>query len=480
MLEHMQDITTDVLIVGSGCAGLFAAKSCQGVKTTLITKNNFLSSNSFYSPWNMRVGSNEELDFQKIKEAGLGLNDDKLLRIYAKGIASYTAEFDELSIKLRKTAIGCAPPGNKYPGKAVLEKLLARLKDRVELLPGSELVALVKSNNAVTGALIKSGSGYLSINAKAVIMACGGVGGMFQNTTNMPADDGGALGAALRAGAMFVNPEFQMFHPFLIKDSKVPNVLFSGEMLSKLNMVNKDGVEFLSADIRDAIRRYDYHHIFPQMLKDIYDESRRGKIYLDFGNFRESEFERLKVENEYGWLLNYIKIGQLVEFAPAEHYFVGGLKINEKCETNLRGFYACGECAGGLHGANRIGGNGIPEGIIFGRIAGLNASMYAKSTATCKNADATANETMGYDKILKLRKIMWDNCGIERDDNSLKNAASELNELGSFNQTLLARLIVHSSMVRRYSVGVFRRSDFPQTPEIKENNYIDIRGLVDA
>jgi len=181
-----------------------------------------------------------------------------------------------------------------------------------------------------------------------------------------------------------------------------------------------------------------------------------------------------------------------VHVAPLTHFTMGGIAINDRCETGVKGLYACGEVCGGVHGANRLGGNALSEAIVFGARAGFNAAMYSLNVKQKSSHPISDNV---YDRMLssykagrysvddlrwKLRTAMWSDCGIIRNSDGLSNLLSFIDELkkksklvqaGSnfevmkafeFNNMLtLAEVVVRSSIIRKESRGAHYRSDFP-------------------
>jgi aspartate oxidase len=455
-------MNAEILIVGGGTAGLRAAieASKEGNNVTIVTSGNLKTTNSFLSPWNMRI--KEENWKEKIVKAGCGLNDRKAVDVLVKEIPGCFDELVDWGIKFRKTHMGQAPIGTKFPALDAIQTLKNKaISQGVKIKEDTKLLEIITQNNTVEEVILEEKGKIKRTSIKSIVLACGGIGGIYEKTTNSKLADGSGIGAALKVGAKLINPEFIMFHMFLITDKRIPNFLLSGEILTHLNFVNEKGIEFISEENKKAIRENEYHHLFPSILSEVWRESRKGKIFMDFSSFDKRDFQILKKENEFGWLLNYVRMNWKVEFSPAEHYFIGGVH-NEMTATGIDGLFAAGECAGGLHGANRIGGTAISECLVFGKTAGEKAREYAqnkKKVEKTRKLKPIVNLTDSSEKLGRLRKNMWNLCGPERNREDLKKLINILSKENMTNRVLLAKSIAIASLMREHSIGAFNRTD---------------------
>jgi len=480
-----------VLIVGGGLAGLIsaisAARKLKKEKILLITSGDFKTTNSFLSPWNIRI---KEKDFEeKIIKAGHNLNDKTLVKTLVREIPNRFNELVRYGINFRKTSLGYAPIGTKFPAEKAIEILVKKALDEgVIIKENTKLLDLItkneKNKKKVIAAILKEKDDIKILNVKSVVLASGGIGGLYEKTTNTISADGSVVGAALKVGIKLVNPEFIMFHLFLITDKRVPNVLLSGEILSHLRFVDEKNQEFFSENNKEALKKNDFHHIFPSLVEEIWNNSKKSRLFMDFSNFEEKEFERLKKENEFGWILNYIKRDWKVEFSAAEHYWIGGI-ANKMTKTDVENIFVAGEIAGGLHGANRVGGNAIPECLVFGKIAGEKAADYAKNSKFefIKKEINLEDYKKGDKDLKKIRENMWKFCGPERNkngliklidflDNEYKNASIEKK-----NCIIAAKAIALSSLKRKCNIGVFKRTDINKTCKKPKSSYISFDDL---
>jgi fumarate reductase (CoM/CoB) subunit A len=252
------------------------------------------------------------------------------------------------------------------------------------------------------------------------------------------------------------------------------------------------------------------------VAKAIYTEIQEGRgidggVYLDVTHL-DPEVIKEKLETMFSQfkLVGLDIRKEPMKVAPTAHHFMGGIKINEDCETNISGLFACGEVAGGLHGANRLGGNALVETQVFGSIAGRNALNYAeekidiskvydsveKYIEKLKNTFKGSNSGNNvYLLIDELKNTMWDFVSISRDENGLKTALEKINEIAGKkvlingvvdfskkleleNMVLVSKIVINSALLRKESRGAHFRNDYPKTDEECTGNFVAVDGKI--
>jgi aspartate oxidase len=300
------------------------------------------------------------------------------------------------------------------------------------------------------------------------VIAGGGITRLYHPyVTNSNTTNGSLLALAFEAGIVIQNIEFSMFHPFLITDRRFRRALFSGTLLTKMKFVDTRGREFLSPPIRDALRNNEHHSVFPQMTREFYLQSLRGKVFA-IPECSDEWFAQYQKTNEYGFLFKGHTprtIGRL-EIHPAFHFLIGGIAINERAETSMSNIYAAGEICGGLYGASRFGGTAVSEAWVFGKVAAheINKRSRGRETTLAHTSPYRLIErvgSLGIRKSVTLR--VWKALGPVRDKGTLTSFVAFLNQQQrlSSEEKLIQRM-AEVSLARRSSVGGFFRKDLPQ------------------
>jgi len=521
----MKTIETDVLVVGSGGAGLWAAIRAAegGARTLLVDKglvgrsgNTVMASGlSAVGPWHL-PGDGPEVLLQDTLAGGQFLNNRELVRLLIEEAPKRVAELEEWGLTFDREEGGryylLQTGGHLYPrvlvrsdrvGLAIAKTLRRRaLQVGVKFQEDTMMTAFLTRRERVVGATgidCRSGE-FLVFASKAVVLATGGVGQLYPMSTSMASNSGDGLALALRSGAAMVDMEQVQFYPrSLVFPPSVKG--FALGIMGKL--LNRYGERFME--------RYD-----PQRLEDstrdimsraIYSEIEAGRGTEHGGVFKDARETPERVFLSYLDQYNFcLKRGldlkkEMAEVAPAVHYFMGGIEINEKGESNLAGLYAAGEVAGGIHGANRLGGNSLADLLVFGARAGQWAARWAlESSSPVIDAEQVKEEDGRIRSLLERRnegvrpvevkraiqEIMWEKAGVVRSQRSLTEALEGLGqlqvdlsqlrvagkgllynrELVSYleaeNLLLVGKAIITSALVREESRGAHYREDFPE------------------
>ncbi len=525
----MKFSTKSVVIIGSGIAGLYSAIKLSektDKEILLVTKANLRESNSRYAqggivgvlPENLK--DSIDLHVQDTINAGAGLTNPDVARLISEKSADaiydlikYGVEFDkncndkiELTLEAAHSVNRILHSGGDATGKSIEIALCNKAESSKNITIYRQTQAvdlLVDSDKNCKGVILfdsKTGE-YETVYASAVIIATGGAGQVYSNTTNPEIATGDGIALAYRAGSVIQDMEFIQFHPTALNiEENGSRFLISESVRGEgAKLKNPDG-EFFTQNYdergdlapRDVVTRA----IFFEMQKKGYDN-----VFLDTSFIsKEKLMERfpniIRVckENGIDILENQIPV------SPAAHYIMGGIKISANGATSLPGLFAVGEAScSSLHGANRLASNSLLECVVIaGEMSEYLAGRDLEVKPTCDCAiDCLISqyEKQFYDYKLditefvkKLKQAMWDNAGIVRNESGLAQALKTIRELRlEFNQLYKCRdiheyefrslltvseLIIKSAIARKESRGGHYREDFAQTSENAYHSYI--------
>lgn len=528
---EIKTISTDVLIIGSGGAGSRAAIEVDdsGLKAIIVSKGlSFRSgctgmAEGGYNAVFKTVDKDDSTDahiFDTLK-GGSYLNDEKLVEILVNespkrliDLENYGALFDrQESGKIDQRPFGGQTYRRTcYQGDRTGAELLNALKEEIikrdiECIEEVMISSLVSDKNQVIGAigLRLKDSTIIYFKAKAVILASGGAGQLYPVTSNTFQKNGDGYAIAYHAGADLLDMEQVQFHPtgMVAPESKKGVLVTEAVRAEGGKLINRDGERFMSKyapekmelATRDVVARSIYQEIVEGRGTE------NGGVYLDISHL-DDEYIEEKLETMVLQFENVgvdIKHGP-IEVAPTAHHFMGGLKINLDASTSLKNLFGAGEVCGGVHGANRLGGNALADTQVFGKIAGESASKIAKTTELKSNYEMVKAEASRIESLIKkgsikpkefknnIKKLMWEKVAIVRDEKTLNEALAQLQEMKKeivnldvkntkqYNDDLLTALeiinmvdicilTVKSAILRKESRGAHYRSDFPETKD---------------
>ncbi|WP_298499024.1 fumarate reductase (CoM/CoB) subunit TfrA [uncultured Methanobrevibacter sp.] len=526
---EIKTISTDVLIIGSGGAGSRAAIEVDdaGLKATIVSKGlSFRSgctgmAEGGYNAVFKTVDKDDSIEAHKkdTLKGGSFLNDEKLVEILVNespkrliDLENFGALFD----RQESGEIDQRPFGGQtyrrtcYQGDRTGAELLNALKEEIirrniECIEEVMITSLVTDGDEVIGAtgLDLKDSSLIYFKAKSTILASGGAGQLFPVTSNTFQKNGDGFAIAYRAGASLVDMEQIQFHPtgMVAPESKKGVLVTEAVRAEGGKLINKDGERFMSKyapekmelATRDVVARSIYQEIIEGRGTE------NGGVYLDISHLDDDYIEE-KLETMVLQFENVgvdIKHGP-IEVAPTAHHFMGGLKIDTDASSSLKNLFGAGEVCGGVHGANRLGGNALADTQVFGKIAGESASAAAKDTQIKTNDEQVQNEASRIEGLIKkgtikpkdfknrIKSLMWEKVAIVREEKTLNEALKELQEmqkeLGNLdvsdkkqyngdlvtaleviNMVEICILTVKSAILRRESRGAHFRSDFPET-----------------
>lgn len=508
------------VIIGSGIAGLYSAlKIEQEVNLPdgllLITKANLGESNSRYAQGGMVAVMKEnkadttESHISDTIKAGAGLsefntvkyiseNSDKVVRdLIHLGVPFDRDENNNLCFtkEAAHSVRRILHSGGDATGKMIEQSLCHKVKVNIniDIYEQTDAVELLVSGGKCCGVIVLNNitGEYEVIYSPSVILATGGIGQLYKYTTNPTGATGDGIAIAYNAGAQLQDMEFVQFHPTALAiDSDENRFLISEAVRGEgAKLCNADGQEFMERyderkelAPRDIVTRANYNEMMKNNAESVYLNAScigKDKLLKRFPNIYKK------------CLQNGIDITKdFIPVAPAAHYFMGGIKTDISGSTSIEGLYAIGEAAStGLHGGNRLASNSLLECVV----CAYSVAQYLKNldlTPTKQidehiksiidkylNDDSIFDESDTSELKSQLRDIMWNNVGIYRDENLLREAISKIEHLKSVfgrtskclnkdeyelrNMLIVSELITKCALLREESRGAHYRTDYP-------------------
>lgn len=507
--KRIPHIFTDVLIIGGGVAGSRAALAIDPrLETIIVNKGKVSQSNSAYAQGGI-AGVLDPLDnisnhIQDTLAAGKDLCDQELVEYVCREAPRHIQElieigtdFDTEDGKIALTKEGghshrrVAHALGDATGRELMRALVSAVHSRpsIQTWTKTPTLDLVTEDGKCRGAIIWNRyHGKTLIWAKQVILATGGAGCLFRESTNPPLATGDGHALAFRAGALLQDMEFMQFHPTVLYIAGGARYLVSEAVRGEgAYLRDCNGVRFMSEYHPDL--ELAHRDIVSRAITDRMVKTNHSCVYLDLTHLDPSlikeRFPNIsKVCAGFGLDLSKDQI----PVRPGAHYMIGGVKTDLQARTSVPHLWAAGEVTStGLHGSNRLASNSLLEGLIFGAAAGRGASAAALSQPdqfsasllpdwdTEKRSDEDLNSK---DLRNSLASLMWRDVGITRSAKSLQNAKDKVDFWSRYvvdrefktlsgwelqNMLLVAQLMIDSAIERRESRGVHFRSDFPET-----------------
>lgn len=378
----------DVLIVGTGVAGLYTALNLRDdIRILMITKNTFRDCNSYLAQGGISTSLgifDEESYFNDTMKAGNYHNDTNAVKLLIKNsiknintLIKMGVPFDRIESKLRYTREG----GHSNfrivhvkdeTGKWVTETLLniATNKKNITMIENTTLIDLISKDNICYGGILKDSNKTYTVNSKFTILATGGIGGIFNSTTNIESLTGDGLNISLKNNIEIKDMEYLQLHPTVLYEpsAKGKKLLLSESLRGEGGIIlNQNRKEFINSLLpRDIVST--------AILKEIEKTPDTPYVYLDMTK-KSKEF----LMNRFPFLYDEcLKRGftmdkDLLPIAPAHHYCMGGIKVDLFSRTSMDNLYSVGEAScTGVHGSNRLASNSLLEALVFGKQASEN------------------------------------------------------------------------------------------------------------
>ncbi len=519
---------TDVLVIGSGVAGNSAAihaASVPGIEVLLLAKASLEECSTFYAQGGIAAvlapeEHEDSLDshIEDTIEAACGLADPEVVRLVVEEgvgrveeLMGWGARFDRKDGRIQFTREG----GHSRPrivhtgdttGKEIERTLLAQVQKAPAILPLRETFAidLITRGGECRGALVHRPSGDLqAVWAKRTILATGGAGRLYRETTNPTVTTGDGLAMGLRAGATLQDLEFIQFHPTTLYVAGADRFLISEAVRGEgARLVDKNGERFMiryhlrgEMAPRDTVSR----GIMKRM-----SELGDNKVFLDLSAIpSERILERFPAIREFCLGFGIDILREPIPVRPSAHYTIGGLRVDQVGHTDVPGLFAAGEVtASGLHGANRLGSNSLLEGLVFGARAGEQAAQEARGTALPPEPFEPGTEEIwpgdikGKDHLdladlrSSLQSEMWRRVGIERTGEDLRRTLRQIEEwvpyvlgatfhhpVGWTLQNMMATgyAVTLSALRREETRGVHFRADFPERDDVRWGRHQEMK-----
>jgi succinate dehydrogenase/fumarate reductase flavoprotein subunit len=519
VLKDSQRIECDVLIIGGGGTGLSAAITAKrlGADVVVASKakvgyanNTYISAGIIASPGRGDANDSSEVHLKDIMIGGRFINDPVLSGLVAQQAKEHVPFLEECGVNFTQkdgSVEAVLFPGHSLPrnvqaitkrGNGYMLPLVKYAKNiGVRFLNNTFITRLFVQDNNITAAMGFNAEGTLfKIDAKSVILATGGFAQIYKNNNNAFGITGDGHALAYDLGVPFRDMEFVQFYPTWGTFYEF-TVAMAGARLKNSkgeDILEKHGLLDSSAVTRDQLSIAVFSEIQQGLDVD-------GGVVVDFESVSEDSMELLLsfLPNA----LNGMDQGQVV--TPTAHFCMGGVMVNEKGMTTVDGLFAAGEICGGVHGANRLGGNALAEVFSMGRITGRSASEYSQQNDHIRKDEVLFKEEIGFlesvfgrqgEDIKQLtssfKKAIWENAGIIRNRDSLENALStikeieldlhkvsihKIRELRRFlelrSMLTVSKIVCHSALLRKESRGSHYRSDFPD-----EDNHHWLKNII--
>lgn len=535
---------SDCIVIGSGIAGLSTAiRISEHAKVKLITKANLSDSTTWFAQGGIAAAVKKpdkwKVHYDDTIKAGQGLSDSDAVRKLVKNAPKMIEDLVELGIifdisngEISLTTEGghsfarVLHAGGDATGQEIEKKLViySRNHSRIDFFPEYLAIDIVTYKGAVLGVIaLNHANNRVEIHPSSnVVIASGGIGQLFELTTNPAISTGDGIAMAYRAGASIKDIEFMQFHPTVFRTNDGSLFLITEALRGEgAYLRDANGKRFMTGKHpRAELAPRDI--VVKEMVKVMTRQDLKF-VYLDATHLPES---MLKIRfpsiiaklKENG--LNLHK--DLISVFPAAHYLNGGIKTDLNGHTGVSGLYACGECAAtGAHGANRLASNSLIEGLVFGweisrdvikktkddregrkrakTIATLNKIIGSSSGPVSADDDLKKLKTEKPQRILtgriddiitKFRHIMSRDVGLLRDEKSLVRADRYIsdvlntydlynnpdeNVIKLINMLTVGHLIIKAAMLRKESRGTHQRNDYTATDDRNWKKHIVLK-----
>ncbi len=500
----------DVLIIGGGLAGLRAAIECHpGQRVLVVTKGELLQSNSNFAQGGIAGVFDPEDRFENHIEdtlrAGGTLCDPQVVEMVVREaplrimeLVDWGAHFDQGARGLALGREGGHSHGRivhalgDATGKEVMRAVCARAASlpHIETWQETFTLDLLTAEGRCQGALLWNAShGKTYVWAKETILATGGAGQLYRETTNPAVATGDGVAVAFRAGAEVRDLEFMQFHPTVLYIAGSSRHLVTEAIRGEgAHLVDRHGARFMpDYDPRAELAPRD---VVSQAIVAQMEKTQHPNVYLSLRHL-DAEHVRRRFPGIAALCVQFgLDLARdLIPVRPGAHYLIGGVTVDLSGRTSVSGLWAAGEVtSSGLHGANRLASNSLLEGLVYGAHVGRGAATAASGVGDSFQPLALENplsEAPGEPLDLvdirnSLQSLMWRSVGIRRDRPGLVAAQQMVEGWSRYvlprqfgdaagwqlqNMLTVARVMIAAALARQESRGVHLRSDFPLTDD---------------
>ena len=495
-------VRSGVVVVGAGIAGLMAARKLAPIRVTVLCKRRLGSGAA--TDWAQggiaaALGADDSPSLHAIdtQRAGAGISDARIVKILTSDAPARIEELLDLGATFDRDASGelalgreaahqrrrIVKAGGDATGHEILKTLIAAVRESPSITVVDNVTAddIILRDGRVSGVYAhEHGGNAYAYHANAVVLATGGIGRLYRYTTNPIEATGDGIAMAARSGAMLADMEFVQFHPTALAIGADPMPLVTEAVRGEgAVLLNDLGERFMLAIHPDA-------ELAPRdvVARAIFEQLQRGRLVgLDARTAIGDAFP-----TEFPTVFGFCRDAGIdprtarIPVAPAAHYYMGGIAVDEWGRSSLEGLWACGEAsASGVHGANRLASNSLLEALVYGSRVSENIATTHPERAQPHDVPFEAplraapqgdgNESQA---ISDLRNVMYANVGLVRNEFGLREALSRIEELEhSFphagnelrNLLVVGRLIAEAALARKESRGSHYRSDYSATDD---------------
>lgn len=520
------DVVSDVLVIGSGIAGLsFALKIADFAQVVLITKKAKAESNTNYAQSGIAAVVSPSDSFEKHVKDTLDCGDGLSKRVVVEKVVregpARIRELVELGVKFSQTVTGNLDLGMEgghssrrvvhakdLTGNEVESALLNAVAKTpsIKLFENHVAINLVVERNCCLGcyALDTENSVVRNFVAKITVLATGGIGRVYLHTTNPEIATGDGIAMAYRAGATIMNMEFTQFHPTYLYRPKEGSFLISEALRGEGAVLQDKGGKWFMADY-NPMKELAPRDIVARAIDQELKKSGDNYVFLDISR-KDSKFVRSRFPGIYEKCLSFgIDITKNpIPVVPAAHYCCGGVRTIIDGQTDIKSLLAIGETAcTGLHGANRLASNSLLEALVCSHFAAEKCQELLKrdplfqsfkpwESGNAVDIDEAVVITQNRDEI---RRLMWNYVGIVRSNKRLTRAKKRIallqDEINQYywdfiittdlielrNMALVAELIIDSAILRKESRGIHYSLDYTKKSPVAQDTLLKKRDI---
>lgn len=499
-MTALHDTNGAAVVIGGGLAGLMTALALAPRPVLLLSSAPLgLETSSILAQGGIAASigpdDNASLHLADTLAAGDGLCDERIAAAILAAAPDAIERLSQLGVAFDRDADGnlalgleaahsrrrIVHAGGDASGHDIIRTLARKVYETpsITVCEATRAQRLIVEDNAVRGVVCQAGRDSVTFVTGHIVIATGGIGGLFLHGTNPAGSCGQGLALAARAGAIMTDLEFIQFHPTALDIGSFPLKLISEAVRGEgATLIDENGDRFMAdtpgAELapRDVVARAVWRHM-----------AAGHRVFLEARNLRGIDFaKRFPAITSFCRDAGIDPTEQPIPVRPAAHYHMGGISVDKRGRTSIDGLWACGEAAcTGLHGANRLASNSLLEAVVC---AGLVARDIAGTTPAKQRLSRATEAGTGCDPTL-IRPIMSRAAGVLRDGEGLRAAARALLPLATSQQAasdpaIVALMIVITALRREESRGAHTRTDYPERAASAARTTLRLRDAFEA